>query len=652
MVSMNKNPLIKLFYLLLSTLMTIVLVSSSAEGSAYDVQHYKIEIDLSKSLTEFNHCFTGHVATTVIIDTLAINELIFSSFGSVIDSIKINAANVDYHLKKDNLFVSLDRTYSKGEQLTIDFYYTHLDSFKIYYGGYRFEPAGDHNSQLVAYTFGVPAYAHLWFPCKEDPSDKALLDIIVAVPSSDYVVVSNGILLNKTYSVTENKTYYHWREVHPIWTAVIFFAVSKYQIFTYPFQSEEGTKEVQFYVWPADSKGFNFDATICFEKIIDILDFYSSIFTDFPFDNLKVAFTRIPVSNQSVIQVNEWALHNLSTMNSVYTIWPHEIAHQWFGCYLNSNSLNELWLNEGFACYSHELYKEHILGYTNFREDLNLLAKSAMEDDISLANPPYPYHSTFYSKGPCVLDMLRYCLGDSIFWNVISTYLKKFAFSAASTKDLASIVNEIANEDYSWFFEQWVYNAGFPIYNIKWHGQLLNENSYLVNIRVEQIQSSPNYFKMPLRFRIISDESDSTITFFNDCWIQDFVFQFPGIPQDVIFDENNRILLKKVDIVSEVDHFIQKAPDDFVLSQNFPNPFNQSTIINFKIPRNGKVEFEIYNLLGNKVKTLVSDFKKAGNYQIKWDGTDDKGNLCQTGLYIYHLIFENKIKTRKLLLIK
>ena len=90
----------------------------------------------------------------------------------------------------------------------------------------------------------------------------------------------------------------------------------------------------------------------------------------------------------------------------------------------------------------------------------------------------------------------------------------------------------------------------------------------------------------------------------------------------------------------------------YELLQNYPNPFNPETIIEYQVPKRGKVQLNIYNMLGQKIRTLVDDVLPAGNYHVVWDGLDDHGNRVATGVYLYQLKGENALITKKMLLIK
>ena len=78
-------------------------------------------------------------------------------------------------------------------------------------------------------------------------------------------------------------------------------------------------------------------------------------------------------------------------------------------------------------------------------------------------------------------------------------------------------------------------------------------------------------------------------------------------------------------------------PTKYALRQNYPNPFNPETMISFDLPEQAKVTLQVYNLMGQSIKTLVNERKVAGRYQVAWDGTNDKGLSVASSVYFYRI---------------
>ncbi|MFH1336195.1 MAG: T9SS type A sorting domain-containing protein, partial [Candidatus Zixiibacteriota bacterium] len=96
----------------------------------------------------------------------------------------------------------------------------------------------------------------------------------------------------------------------------------------------------------------------------------------------------------------------------------------------------------------------------------------------------------------------------------------------------------------------------------------------------------------------------------------------------------------------------QKNPLSFALSQNHPNPFNPSTKIDFALSQSSYVTFQIYDILGRKVRTLVSQQLSSGQQSVIWDGKNDAGKDIASGIYFYQLRIGDFSESKKMLLLK
>jgi len=110
------------------------------------------------------------------------------------------------------------------------------------------------------------------------------------------------------------------------------------------------------------------------------------------------------------------------------------------------------------------------------------------------------------------------------------------------------------------------------------------------------------------------------------------------------------IILQQAATVSVNDPNV--IPGTYFLSQNFPNPFNPSTVIRFGLPKQEKVVLKVYDILGREVKTLVNDDLKQGYHQVEWDGTNNYGTRVTSGIYIYRIVAGNFVETKKMIMVK
>jgi flagellar hook assembly protein FlgD len=96
----------------------------------------------------------------------------------------------------------------------------------------------------------------------------------------------------------------------------------------------------------------------------------------------------------------------------------------------------------------------------------------------------------------------------------------------------------------------------------------------------------------------------------------------------------------------------EAMPTKYALHQNYPNPFNPSTTIKYDLKAKTDVKLTIYNVLGQKVRTLVNMNQSAGFKNIVWDGLNDVGEQVSTGVYIYRIEADNFVKSRKMVFMK
>ncbi|MDP4117336.1 MAG: T9SS type A sorting domain-containing protein, partial [Bacteroidota bacterium] len=101
------------------------------------------------------------------------------------------------------------------------------------------------------------------------------------------------------------------------------------------------------------------------------------------------------------------------------------------------------------------------------------------------------------------------------------------------------------------------------------------------------------------------------------------------------------------EMITSVELSSNGQPSNFGLEQNYPNPFNPNTTINYRLPQSGPVTIKVYDVLGNEVKTLVNEYKSAGEYSINFDA----GKLS-SGVYIYRITSGGYTSAKKMTLIK
>ena len=132
-----------------------------------------------------------------------------------------------------------------------------------------------------------------------------------------------------------------------------------------------------------------------------------------------------------------------------------------------------------------------------------------------------------------------------------------------------------------------------------------------------------------------------------------FVLQNPeGVSLEnlILVDMNNH---KLQNIQVEINYGTPPSlPLDYVLFQNYPNPFNPTTTVQFQVPQTSDVTIQIYDMLGQLVRTLYSNHVLRGTYSVSWDGMNSSGVRMSSGTYIYRMTAGSFIQSKKMVLLK
>lgn len=130
-------------------------------------------------------------------------------------------------------------------------------------------------------------------------------------------------------------------------------------------------------------------------------------------------------------------------------------------------------------------------------------------------------------------------------------------------------------------------------------------------------------------------------------------YQAEGLSTSVVKVEDTLASIQNdVDPTQTFMQHQSQVPKYFELRQNYPNPFNSSTTIEFDLPIEAVVSADIYNILGQRVRSLENNTRSPGRYRLMWDGHDDAGDTVASGVYLYVLVAEDYYAIRKMLHLK
>jgi aminopeptidase N len=251
------------------------------------------------------------------------------------------------------------------------------------------------------------------------------------------------------------------------------------------------------------------------------------------------------------------------------------IAGQWFGGAVVARDARHTWLERGFAHYFDALYSEHknTLGDAllwTLRGDMNtyLAAWKSGTHEALVPGPGVVPDSfaagvTPYNKGALVLHMLRAQLGDDVWWRVLRRYLRDNAGRQVTTDDFLRAAEQVSGQSLDWFFNQWVYGTGHPVFVVTSRYDAVR---HTVELRVEQTQSrdatvspqSGGYFQGPMLIGIGDRTERVTIT---PQSVNTFTFPVDSVPAYVSFDRGG-VWIKDVTFTRPLDELLAQLRSD------------------------------------------------------------------------------------------
>jgi aminopeptidase N len=605
--------------------------TESAASTWFDVTYYRLELNISTQSNSLN----GKVTITGICrDTARILTLDLIQHMQI-DSVWINGKAASFNQQSDWFNISLSRLYAPGEVLSVDVFYGGNPSASGF-GSFLFT---SHAGVPWVHSLSEPYGAKDWWPCKNDPSDKADSADIIVTCDSIFKVGSEGVLVSIDNKGDGTSTY-HWKTRYPIASYLISVALTNYVQFSNWFRySATDSMEVLNYVLPEHDTS----ALYSLPRAVTMLAVYSNLFGLYPF--IKEKYGHAEISGGSSME--HQTMTSLSTFNE--DVISHELAHQWFGDMITCRTWSDLWLNEGFAQYCSALYRERQYGtasywtYMNAQIDQAKLSQGAIGIPDTSSVSALFNSARIYSKGATVLHMLRHVLGDSIFFHSLYDYANSptLKYSTATIRDFQSVCETVSGKSLGYFFQEWLYGDRFPDYSYSW-SWISSGNSSVLLLTIKQSTNgtSPAFYTMPIDIRVTASGKDTTVSVFNNAPQQTFTINCPVKPASVFLDPDGWILKFSS---SESD----QPPSKFMLEQNYPNPFNAATTISYQLPSREQVVLKVYDILGRDVATLVDSKQFAGEYEVQWNPQ----NLT-SGVFFYRLNAGSVQMQRKMILLK
>ncbi len=592
------------------------------DSSTYDVSFYGINLEASENSTYLK----GYtiIKAKVIGQTLS-NFYIELSDTLQIDSIIYNDQKIAFQHSKGWIKAKLPLTINPEVQFLIIVYYHGLAESSNPLGG-----IGSNTEEL--YTSSEPFSASDFFPCKQWLTDKAdSINMNITVPNGQ-TVASNGLLKEKL-PVDSGKTLFKWETHYPIAYYLIAFTVGNFYEQSYKFYDENYGDSILFQNYLYNDTEFINQNLNIIDKTTDIIKLYERLTgVPYPFRKEKYGHVMAPIGGGMENQT----LTSLSEVD--FDVVAHELGHSWFGDRVTCSDWQNIWINEGCASYMEYMANEYLMPdaanqwlHNAMKYALNSTGSIYVPDDSKWNDVRLFSNGLSYKKGALLLHMLRNEVNnDSIFFDILKTFLNQYAYSNASANDFKNVANEVtSNGRFDKFFNQWFYGSGYPTININC---TVSSDSIFIVLHNPTIASDNTCFHYYLNIlTYLNNGNDSTLRI----EVNDTLIQYKAVLKSEIESVNVNPDLNLIAVINI-------SPVIYLNTRNilaFPNPFIDSTTLRF-YDMNSEFTIDIFDLNGNKIHEWT---------EVKRELKIEPG-LLKPGVYIVRANSGNNIYSAKIIM--
>lgn len=504
------------------------LLEQTVEEHNFDVIHYEFDWTIDFE----SHGIQGEATLELESSIHGLSSITLNLMNTMtVAEVRQNGNSLSYSHQDNLLTIDFARNYKKGDHFTVEISYSGHPTSGLYYSF--------HGSAPIVYSLTEPSRARHWFPCYDHPSDKATADLDITVPSG-MTAASNGTL-EEVVTNSDSTLTYRWEVSYPIATYLISVAITNYVTFSHTYTSGHEEMDVIYYVYPELLELAKAD----FANTVPQIEFYSQVFGEYPFLREKYGMALIPGRIAMEHQTCTSYPAQVIDGNQGYDwLIAHELAHQWWGDLVTLEDWPEIWLNEGFATYSDALWWEHLYGMAGLRARMQdfkyYLFERYSGPHHALYDPPPDslFSTVVYEKGAWVLHMLRFVVGEDNFWNILRTYAQRYAYDTVTTDDFKSVCEEFYENDLDWFFDQWIYEPGYPRYEFSWG----HSGTNTVRVIISQTQESYPLYTMPIELQIVLPSGIVKRIVWVDKMYNTYDLSFEESPLNVLFDPDEWVL--------------------------------------------------------------------------------------------------------------
>jgi aminopeptidase N len=415
-----------------------------AGNGGYDVRHYSLQLAYDPGTTVLEGTAT---ITATAKQNLTRFDLDLRGF--TIGSLKVDGRGASFGRDGQELQITPASALKAGRQFTVTVRYSGTPQVVT-------DPDGSIEGWVPtsdgAYVVGEPQGSPAWFPCNDNPRDKATYDIAMTVPAG-LTAVSNGTLVGQ--STRNGQTTFAWRESLPMATYLATTTLGHFDV------TKGKIAGIPSYVAvdPSQAAG----AAPALAQLPEIVKFLSSIYGPYPFDTVGAIVDDAPDVGYSLESQTK---PNFDSAPDDFLL-AHEISHQWVGDSVTLGFWPDIWLHEGFATYNEWLWADHTGQFTpqgafDFYYSLPDTDPLWSPPPATPGDPANLFGNPVYVRGAMTLQVLRNTVGDSAFFRILRRWATQYRYGNVTTPQFIALAQQESHMNLGALFQRWLYEDGKP----------------------------------------------------------------------------------------------------------------------------------------------------------------------------------------------
>jgi aminopeptidase N len=513
-----------------------------ARSKDYDLQHSKVALQFDLD----HRKVIGDVTHTVSLLRDGLDKIWFDSVGLQIESVQVNRSKATFQTTDARLIVALPKTSKSGDTYEIEIKYEGKPTKGLYF----ILPDKNYpNTPKQIWTQGESEDTRYYLPTYDYPNDRLTTETILTVPS-DWLTVANGRFVGTTDAGGGLKTW-TWRESQPSSTYLFTVVAGEFA------EAKDKWRNIPVTYYAPKDRGDRLMPN--YGRTPAMIEYFSKrLGVDYPWEKYAQSmvddFVAGGMENSSATTNTSRSLRNPKLVPEFPTdedpLISHELGHQWFGDLVTCKDWGNIWLDEGFATFMEYMWMEAHFGKEQADFDRwesvrswftsrNLYAKPIVRRDFDDSSE---FDGNAYGKGGLVLYMLRHQLGEDAFYAGLKHYLEVNRGKNVVTPDLVKAIEEATHTSVDQFFDQWVYGAGAPKFEVAYNYDPEKKQVALTVQQTQKIEGSVGLFRVPVDVEITNAEGTRLYPIVVFKPTETFTLPSESTPQMVLFDKGTQVL--------------------------------------------------------------------------------------------------------------